>query len=70
MQLQKMKIGQAIKNLMIAAQELLMMMVTMEIALVVVPPHLPHKEEVMSNLSFPSRLTSLYTAPRMKTTTF
>jgi hypothetical protein len=28
---------------------------------VVVPPHLPHKKEVMSDLSLPSRLTSSYT---------
>jgi hypothetical protein len=58
MQLQKMKIAQLIKNLMIAAQELLVMMVTMDMTLVVVPPHLPHKEEVMSDLSLPSRWTS------------
>jgi hypothetical protein len=44
MQLQKIKIAQPIKNLMIAAQELLVMMVTTEMTLVVVPPHLPHKE--------------------------
>jgi hypothetical protein len=43
-------------------------MVTMEMTLVVVPPHLLHKEEVMSDLSLPSRLTSSHTAPRMKTT--
>jgi hypothetical protein len=70
MQLQKMKIVQPTKNLIIAAKELLVMMVTIEMTQVVVPPHLPHKEEVMSNLSVPSRLTSSYTAPRMKTTTF
>jgi hypothetical protein len=29
---------------------------------------LPHKEEVMSDLSLPSRLTSSHTAPRIKTT--
>jgi hypothetical protein len=46
-----MKIAQHIKNLMIAAQKLLVMMIMMEITLVVVPPHLLHKEEVMSNLS-------------------
>jgi hypothetical protein len=46
-----MKIAQPTKNLMIAAQELLVMMVTMEMTLVVVPPHLSHKEEVMSDLS-------------------
>jgi hypothetical protein len=50
MQLQKIKIAQPTKNLMISAQELLVMMVMMEITLVVVPPHLPHKEEVMSDL--------------------
>jgi hypothetical protein len=53
---------------MIAAQELLVMMVTTEMTLVVVPSHLPDKEEVMSNLSLPSRLTSSHSAPRMKTT--
>jgi hypothetical protein len=35
MQLQKMKIAQPTKNLMIAAQELIVMMVTMEMTLVV-----------------------------------
>jgi hypothetical protein len=30
------------------------MMVTTEMQLLVVPPHLPHKEEVMSDLSLPS----------------
>jgi hypothetical protein len=30
--------------------------------------HLPHKNEVMSDLSLPSRPTSSYTAPRMKNT--
>jgi hypothetical protein len=30
--------------------------------------HLPHKEEVMSYLSQPSRPTSSYTTPSMKTT--
>jgi hypothetical protein len=69
MQLQRMKIVQPTKNLIIVAQELLVMMVTIEITLVVVPPHLPHKEEVMSDLSLPSRPTSSHTAPRMKTTT-
>jgi hypothetical protein len=38
----------------IAAQELLMMMIMMEMTLVVVPPHLSHKGEVMSDLSLPS----------------
>jgi hypothetical protein len=65
MQLQKIKITQPTKNIMIAAQELLVMMVTMEMTLVVVPPHLPHKE-VMSDLSLPSRLTSSHITPRMK----
>jgi hypothetical protein len=69
MQLQKMKITQPIKNLMIAAQELILIMVTMEMTLVVVPHHLPHKEEVMSDLSLPSQPTSSHTALRMKTTT-
>jgi hypothetical protein len=69
MQLQKMKIAQPTKNLIIAAQELLVMMVTTEMTLVVIPPHLLHKEEVMSDLSLPSRLTSSHTASRMKTTT-
>jgi hypothetical protein len=32
-----------------------------------VPPHFPHKEEVMSDLSLLSRLSSSHTAPRMKT---
>jgi hypothetical protein len=63
-----MKIAQPTKNLMIAAQELLVMMVMVEMILVVVPPHLPHKEEVMSDLSLPSQPTSSHTAPRMKTT--
>jgi hypothetical protein len=66
---QKMKIVQPTKNLMIAAQELLVMMVTMEMTLVVVLPHLPHKEEVMSDLSLTSRSTSSHTASKMKTTT-
>jgi hypothetical protein len=35
---------------MIAAQELLLMMVTMEMTVVVVLPHLPHKDEVMNDL--------------------
>jgi hypothetical protein len=69
MQLQKMKIVQPIKNLMTTAQELLVVMVTTEMTLMVVPPHLSHKEEVMSDLSIPSRLVSSHTAPRMKTTT-
>jgi hypothetical protein len=68
MQLQKMKIAQPNKNLMIAAQELLVMMVMMEMTLVVVLHHLPHKEEDMSEFSLPSRPTSSHTTPRMKTT--
>jgi hypothetical protein len=68
MQLQNMKIAQPTKNLMIVAQELLVMMVMMDMTLVVVPPHLPHKEEVMSDLSLPSRPTSSHTAPRIMTT--
>jgi hypothetical protein len=43
-------------------------MVTIEMTLVVVPPHLPHKEEVMSDLPLPSRSTSSHTTPKMKTT--
>jgi hypothetical protein len=39
---------------MIAAEELLVMMVMTDMTLVVVPPHLPHKEEVMSDISLPS----------------
>jgi hypothetical protein len=69
MQLQKIKIVQSIKNLMITAQELLVMMVTMEMTLVVVPPHLSHKEEVMSDLSLPSQPTNSHTVLRMKITT-
>jgi hypothetical protein len=68
MQLQKMKIAQPTRNLMIAAQELRVIMIMMEMALVVVSPHLPHKEEVMSDISLPSWPTSSHTAPRMKTT--
>jgi hypothetical protein len=51
---------------MIAAHELIIMMITMEMTLVVLPPHLPHKEEVMSDLSLPSRPTNLYIVLRMK----
>jgi hypothetical protein len=68
MQLRKMKIAQPTKNLMTAAQEFLVMMVTTEMTLVVVLFHLPQKEEVMSDLSLPSQLTSLHTASRMQTT--
>jgi hypothetical protein len=64
-----MEIAQTNKNLMIAAQELLVMMVTIEMTLVVVPPHLPHKEEVMSDLSLPSCPTNSHTASRMKNST-
>jgi hypothetical protein len=39
---------------MIAAEELLVMIVMTEMTLVVVPPHLSHKEEVMSDISLPS----------------
>jgi hypothetical protein len=63
MQLQKMKIAQHTKSLMTTAPELLVMMVTTEMTLVVVPLHLPHKEKVMSDLSLPSRLTNSHTAP-------
>jgi hypothetical protein len=41
------------KSLMIAAPKLTVMMVTMEMTLVVVPRHLPHKKQLMSNLYFP-----------------
>jgi hypothetical protein len=68
MKLQKMKIAQPNKSLMTVALELLVMMVIIEMILVVVPPHLPHKEEVMSDLSLPSRLTSSHTALRIQTT--
>jgi hypothetical protein len=62
-----MKITQPTKSLMTAALELLVMMVTTEMTLVVVPPHLSHKEEVMSDLSLPSWLTNSYTAHRIQT---
>jgi hypothetical protein len=65
MEPQKMKIAQPIKSLMTAAPELLVMMVITEMTLAVVPPHLPHKEEVISDLSLPSRLTSSHTALKM-----
>jgi hypothetical protein len=68
MELQKIKIAQSTKSLMTAAPELPVMMVTMEMTLVVVPPHLSHKEEVMSDLSLPSRLTNSHTAHRIQTT--
>jgi hypothetical protein len=42
------------------AQELLVMMVMMEMTLVVVPPHLPHKE-VMSDLSLSLHDRSVHT---------
>jgi hypothetical protein len=67
MQLQKIKIAQPSKNLMITVKKLLVIMVMTEMTLVVVPPHLLHKE-VMSDLSLPSQPTSLHTALRMKTT--
>jgi hypothetical protein len=56
------------KSLIIAAPKLPVMMVTMEIILVVVPRHLPHKKQLMSNLSLPSRLTNSHIAPRIKIT--
>jgi hypothetical protein len=68
MELQKIKITQRTKSLMIAAPKLTVMMVTMEMTLVVVPRHLPHKKQVMSNLSLPSRLTNSHIAPRIKIT--
>jgi hypothetical protein len=36
--------------------------------LVVVPRHLPHKKQLMRNLSLPSRLTNSHIAPRIKIT--
>jgi hypothetical protein len=39
------------KTLMIAAPKLTVMMVTMQMTLVVVLRHLPHKKQLMSNLS-------------------
>jgi hypothetical protein len=54
MELQKMKIAQLIKNLITIAPELLVMMVTTTMTLVVIAPHLAHKEKVMSDLSLPS----------------
>jgi hypothetical protein len=63
-----MKIAQPTKSLMITALELTVIMVTMEMTLVVVPRHLPHKKELMSNISLPSRLTNSHTAPRIKIT--
>jgi hypothetical protein len=58
MELQKIKIAQPIKSLITIALELPLMMITMEMILVVVPSHLPHKDEVVSDLSLPSRLTN------------
>jgi hypothetical protein len=55
------------KNLMTAAPKLLVMMVTTEMTLVVIPPHLPQKEEVMGDISLPSRLTNSHTAHRIQT---
>jgi hypothetical protein len=57
------------KSLMIAAPKLTVMMVTMEMTLVMVPRHLSHKKQLMSNLSLPSRLTNSHIAPRIKITT-
>jgi hypothetical protein len=56
------------KSLMIAAPKLTVMMVTMEMTLVVVPRHLPHKKQLMSNLYLPSRLINSHIAPRIKIT--
>jgi hypothetical protein len=53
-------------SLMITAPKLTVMMVTMEMTLVVVPRHLPHKKQLMSNLSLPSRLINSHIAPRIK----
>jgi hypothetical protein len=58
MELQKMKIAQPTKNLITIALELPVMMITMEMIMVVVPSHLPHKDEIVSDLSLPSRLTN------------
>jgi hypothetical protein len=54
------------KSLMIAASKLIVMMITMEMTLVVVPRHLPHKKQLMSNLYLRSRLTNSHIAPRIK----
>jgi hypothetical protein len=51
MELQKMKIAQPTKSLMLAAPELPMMMVMTEMTLMVVPHLLLYKEEVMSDIS-------------------
>jgi hypothetical protein len=53
---------------MIAAPKLTVMMVMMEMTLVVVPRHLPHKKQLMSNLSLSSRLTNSHIVPRIKIT--
>jgi hypothetical protein len=68
MELQKIKIAQPTKSLMIAAPKLTVMMVTMEMTLVVVPRHLPHKKQLVSNISLPSRLTNSHIAPKIKIT--
>jgi hypothetical protein len=68
MQLQKIKIAQPTNSLMIAAPKLTVMMVTMEMTLVVVLRHLPHKKQLMSNLSLPSWLTNSHIAPMIKIT--
>jgi hypothetical protein len=65
MQLQKIKIAQPTNSLTIAALKLTVMMVTMEMTLMVVLCHLPHKKQLMSNPSLPSRLTNSHTAPRI-----
>jgi hypothetical protein len=62
------KIDQPTKSLMIAALKLTVMMVTMEMTLVLVPRHFPHKKQLMSNLPLPSWLTNLHIAPRIKIT--
>jgi hypothetical protein len=64
MELQKIKIAQRTKSLMTVAPNLTVMMVTMKMTLVVVPRHLPHKKQVMSNLSLPSRLTNSHITPQ------
>jgi hypothetical protein len=56
------------KSLMIAAPKLTVIMVTMEMTLVVVPCHFPHKKQLMSNLYLPSRVTNSHIAPRIKIT--
>jgi hypothetical protein len=53
---------------MIVAPKLTVMMVTMEMTLVMVLRHLPHKKQLLSNLSLPSQVTNSHIAPRIKVT--